>query len=98
MISFVDSITVLQRQDCLRGKLLYKREKKTQNRGPKIRGRNRTREETETKNQKRRNPETGDTQTKTGEKERTAVKKKQKGTLSTSSSVAPISAATVVIA
>ena len=98
MISFVDSLTVLQRQDWLRGKLLYKREKKTQNRGPKIRGRNRTREETETKNQKRRNPETGDTQTKTGEKERTAVKKIQKGTLSTSSSVAPISAATVVIA
>jgi hypothetical protein len=88
----------MQRQDWLRGKLLYKREKKTQNRGPKIRGRNRTREETETKNQKRRNPETGDTQTKTGEKERTAVKKIQKGTLSTSSSVAPISAATVVIA
>jgi hypothetical protein len=65
--------------------------------GPKIRGRNRTREETETKNQKRRNPETGDTQTKTGKKERTAVKK-TKGTLLTSSSVAPISAATVVIA
>ena len=37
MISFVDSITVLQRQDWLRGKLLYKREKKTQNRGLKTR-------------------------------------------------------------
>jgi hypothetical protein len=38
MIPFVILITVLQRQDWLRGKFLYKREKKTQNRGPKIRG------------------------------------------------------------
>jgi hypothetical protein len=37
-ISFVDSITVLQRQDWLRGKLLYKKEKKTQNRKGKNRG------------------------------------------------------------
>jgi hypothetical protein len=29
----VDSITVLQRQDWWKGKLLYKREKKTQNQG-----------------------------------------------------------------
>ena len=41
-ISFVDSITVLQRQDWLRGNLLYKREKKTQNKGGEIEPKNRT--------------------------------------------------------
>jgi hypothetical protein len=40
MIPFVIWITVLQRQDWLRGKFLYKREKKTQNRGDQ-RGKNR---------------------------------------------------------
>jgi len=50
MISFVDSITVLQRQDWWRGKLLYKREKKTQNRG----GR-KSEEETEPGRKQRRN-------------------------------------------
>ena len=41
MIPFVIRITVLQRQDWLRGKFLYKREKKTQNKKKEERGKNR---------------------------------------------------------
>lgn len=65
MISFVDSITVLQRQDWLRGKLLYKREKKTQNRGLKTReqkkkkNRSRTRAKTKQKPRERNNTQRG---------------------------------------
>ena len=57
MISFVDSITVLLRQDWLRGKLLYKWEKKTHNRG-----RRKSEEETEPGRKHRRKTRRGETQ------------------------------------
>jgi hypothetical protein len=57
MISFVDSITVLQRRDWLRGMLLYKWEKKIHNRG-----RRKSEEETEPGRKHRRKTRRGETQ------------------------------------